>query len=237
MASLTAGLATLPFALYHFGLSANYSILANLIAVPITSFWLMPLVVISFILYPFHLEFLSLNLMKFGIKFIVDIAEKIANLPHSSTAFMKISDINLLLITAGMIILCLLLTRLRYLGILLILIAILLQANRKRADIFIDYQDKIVAFIDKNNNLIFPLKYPSPFKKQLLLNQLGLTENTIITNKLHEQIKCNKKFCFFSKDPYYIILNQENLTISIFKNSKLIENIKRSSTAKLISIK
>ena len=236
LASLTAGLATLPFAIYHFGLSANYSMLANLLAVPITSFWLMPLVVVSFILYPFHLESLSLNLMKYGIKLIIEIANKIASLPQSSTAFMKITDINLLLISAGMVILCLLLTKLRYIGIALILIALTLQASKKRPDIFIDYEDKIAAFIDENNKLIFITKTLSPFKKQLLLNQLGLTDHAIVNNNHSKLIDCDKEFCYFNKSHYSVILNKIDLTMLIYKNSQLIKIISRSSKTKLISL-
>ncbi len=134
-----------------------------------------------------------------------------------------------------MVILCLLLTKLRYIGIALILIALALQVSKKRADIFIDYDDKIVAFINRNNKLIFVTKPPSPFKKQLLLNQLGLTDQDIFNNN-SKLINCNKDFCYFNKNHYSIILNKIDLTISIYKNFKLIKIISGSSKTKLISL-
>ena len=42
MTSLVASLATTPYALYHFNRFAAYGLIANLIAVPLTSIWVMP---------------------------------------------------------------------------------------------------------------------------------------------------------------------------------------------------
>ena len=112
----------MPFALYHFNQSSNYSILANLLAVPITSFWLMPCVVIAFLLYPFHLEILALYPMKFGIELMLNIAHYISNLPYSVTAFAKMSDLNLLIIVIGMVWFCIWHTRIRFIGMILILL-------------------------------------------------------------------------------------------------------------------
>ncbi|MDF2767165.1 MAG: Conserved menbrane protein of unknown function, partial [Rhodospirillales bacterium] len=53
LTSLVAGAATAPFAAYHFHRLADYGVLANMIAVPITGFWVMPLAVLAFALMPF----------------------------------------------------------------------------------------------------------------------------------------------------------------------------------------
>src|SRR6185369_4590160 len=42
IASLVAGLATTPYAAYHFHRIAPYGVLANLLAMPIVSIWVMP---------------------------------------------------------------------------------------------------------------------------------------------------------------------------------------------------
>ena len=43
LASLVAGLATTPYAAYHFHRLAPYGVLANLLAMPIVSIWVMPM--------------------------------------------------------------------------------------------------------------------------------------------------------------------------------------------------
>ena len=41
--TLVAGTASAPFAVYHFGRFVNYGVVANLVAVPLTTVWVMPL--------------------------------------------------------------------------------------------------------------------------------------------------------------------------------------------------
>jgi competence protein ComEC len=49
LASLVAGLATTPFAAYHFHRIAPYGVLANLLAMPVVSAWVMPIETIGII--------------------------------------------------------------------------------------------------------------------------------------------------------------------------------------------
>ena len=55
-ASLVAGLGSSLFAAYHFNRVADYALIANLLAAPLVDFWIMPLVVVAFILMPLGLE-------------------------------------------------------------------------------------------------------------------------------------------------------------------------------------
>ena len=57
--SFIAGLATLPFALFHFDRLSSYGVFANAIAVPLTAFWIMPTAALSLLLMPFGLEGLA----------------------------------------------------------------------------------------------------------------------------------------------------------------------------------
>jgi len=42
LTSLIATAATAPYAIYHFNRMSDYSLVANLLAVPLTSVWIMP---------------------------------------------------------------------------------------------------------------------------------------------------------------------------------------------------
>ncbi len=227
IASLVAGLSTLPFALYHFGLSSNYSILANLLAVPITSFWLMPCVVASFLLYPLHLETISLKIMKYGIDLVIKISNFVANLPYSVKAMMKISDCNLLLMVTGFLLLCVMRTKLRLTGILFILVSVILYINQKTPDLFIDWEKNIVGIIDrKNDQIIFLGKQLSSFKKQLVMNQIGITKSVKLSQSNLENINCNSNICTYIKD---------QTTIKINKHLKLIELITQNNKNYIIT--
>lgn len=234
LASLVAGLATSPFAIYHFSQSSNYSILANLLAVPITSFWLMPCVIITFFLYPLNLEYLSLNLMKIGIDLMLKIASYIANLNHSVSLFAKITDINLLIIAFGMLWLCIWISKIRFIGIIIIIIGIISQSFTKRADIFIDWNDKIIAVLDKNNNLIFLTKALNRFKKQLLINQLGVKSTFNLEEYNSKEISCSKQICLFNKNDYQVEINLKLPEINIYKHGVLERSIAKKTGVELI---
>ena len=77
LTTLVAGLATAPFAIYHFNRFALYGLAANLIAVPIMALWIMPWAVISFLLMPFGLELLALTPMLWGVQAVIDTAQTV----------------------------------------------------------------------------------------------------------------------------------------------------------------
>ena len=73
--SLLAGLATGLFAAYHFHRVAPFGLLANLLAVPVFSFIVMPSGFLGMVLMPFGYEALAFKLMAWGIEAVVAIAD------------------------------------------------------------------------------------------------------------------------------------------------------------------
>jgi competence protein ComEC len=220
--SLVAGLATAPFALYHFGQSSNYSILANLLAVPITSFWLMPCVVLTFLLYPFHLEFISLYLMKPGINLMLNISHHVAKLPYAVSSFAKISDLNLLIITLGFLWFCLWRSKIRFIGVAVILVGIILQSVLAKPDIFIDRDNKTIAVLDEQDRLIFLSKPLVKFKKQLLMNYLGAKTALKYPQGKSDQIDCQNNICIFRKSDYSAEISLDTMQINVIEGNKNI---------------
>lgn len=82
--SVIATAATLPFGLYHFQQVQCYGILANMIAVPLTSFWVMPLGMLACLLMPFGLEAWPLDAMGWGLDGILSTADLVAGLPGAA---------------------------------------------------------------------------------------------------------------------------------------------------------
>ncbi|MEM7506002.1 MAG: ComEC/Rec2 family competence protein [Pseudomonadota bacterium] len=79
--SLLAGLATAPFAAFHFNRMAPYGLPANLAAVPVMGLWVAPSAVASGLLAPFGLEGWGLRAMGAGIDWILIVAHWTADLP------------------------------------------------------------------------------------------------------------------------------------------------------------
>ncbi|MDE0254009.1 MAG: ComEC/Rec2 family competence protein [Rhodospirillaceae bacterium] len=80
-ASLIAGAATGPFALFHFHRLAMYGLAANLAAVPIVSFFVLPMGLLALFAMPFGLEAGPLWLMARGIDLMLWVAHGVAGLP------------------------------------------------------------------------------------------------------------------------------------------------------------
>jgi len=66
LASTVAGLATAPFAIYHFDRAPGYSLLANLLASPVVGTIIMPAACLAVALMPFGLEFWPLQVNGLG---------------------------------------------------------------------------------------------------------------------------------------------------------------------------
>jgi competence protein ComEC len=80
LTTLIAGTATGLFALYHFQQYALYGLLANIIAVPLLAFVVMPVTVLSYFLMPLGLENFTLPLAEWGVSWILATAYWVAGM-------------------------------------------------------------------------------------------------------------------------------------------------------------
>jgi competence protein ComEC len=81
LTTVVCTVATAPFTIYHFNRFAVYSVAANVVAVPITGFWVMPWGIVSCLLMPLRLEAWGLVPMGWGIDAIAWIARQVTAWP------------------------------------------------------------------------------------------------------------------------------------------------------------
>jgi competence protein ComEC len=86
LSTIIATIATAPFAAFHFGRLPTYGIVANLVAVPLMGFWIMPLGLLSLFLMPFGLDEPLLKLMGLGIDAVLWSAATASSWPGASVA-------------------------------------------------------------------------------------------------------------------------------------------------------
>jgi competence protein ComEC len=79
--SLVGSLATMPFALFHFGRATPYALLGNLIAMPVMGFWVMPAAALSVMLMPFGAEQGALAWLGQGIGVMTAMGRWVSGLP------------------------------------------------------------------------------------------------------------------------------------------------------------
>ena len=81
LVSLVAGLATTPYAAYHFHRLAPYGVLANLLAMPVVSVWVMPMGILGARRDAVRLRRRFWRLMGEGIDWMIAVALWVASLP------------------------------------------------------------------------------------------------------------------------------------------------------------
>src|SRR4051794_1986681 len=81
LASFVAGLATTPYAAFHFHRVTPYGVLANLLAMPVVSVLVMPAGLLGLLAMPFGFDGVFWRLMEFGIDWIIAVAQWVAALP------------------------------------------------------------------------------------------------------------------------------------------------------------
>ena len=159
VATLIGGFATAPFVAYHFHQFSQYSLIANLLCIPINDFIIMPLVVFTLFLMilPFDLYAVTLWPMKYSITVMLFIVDKIAVLPYASLYTNAVNSTTLIFVTITLLMLCMFTSRLKVLAIIPLVISVLIS-NPKLPDIMISKENKIFAIHTADNRMIVPQK-------------------------------------------------------------------------------
>lgn len=116
LVSLVAGLATTPYAAYHFHRLAPYGVIANLLAMPVVSAWVMPMGILGVLTMPFGFDAVFWQAMGVGLQWMMSVALWVAQLPGAVGHIHAFGTGPLLLATAGLLLVCLLRTPLRWSG-------------------------------------------------------------------------------------------------------------------------
>ncbi len=146
MTSLVAGLATLPFAVFHFDRLSVHGVFANAIAVPLTAFWIMPMAALTLLSMPFGLESPFLQAMGWGCDVLLWVAHWVADWPGAIAVVPAMPGLALPAVAIGLLWLGMARGRWRALGAAVVLAAILSAWMVPRADILIAPSGKLVAF-------------------------------------------------------------------------------------------
>ena len=145
LTSLLAGLATTPYAAFHFHRLAPYGLIANVLAMPAISFVIMPMAVLGVLLIPFGYDALAWKAMGWGIDVMLAIAHWVAALPGAEGRIPAFSAGALLLATAAFLLLAIPISRLKLLSAPLFAAALYLALHTPKPDIFIDAEAHTVA--------------------------------------------------------------------------------------------
>jgi competence protein ComEC len=143
--SLAAGCATMPYVGYHFHRLGPYGVVANVLAMPIVSILVMPAGLLAIVAIPFGLDGPLWRLMGLGIEWMTSVAQFVAGLPGAVGRIVAFGAGPLLLCTAGLLLLCLLRSHLRWCGTAIIAVAASWAFRAPVPDVYIGNRGDVVA--------------------------------------------------------------------------------------------
>ena len=153
LASLVAGFATTPYAAFHFHRVTSYGVLANLAAMPVVSALVMPAGLLGLVAMPFGFDGVFWTIMGVGIDWMIGVTRWVAALPGAIGRVPAFGVGPLIVASAGIILLCLLRTPLRWSGAAVLLIAAVLAARVPSPDILISADGRNVGVRGQDGRL------------------------------------------------------------------------------------
>src|SRR5712664_1158674 len=137
LASLVAGLATTPYAAFHFHRVTPYGVLANLAAMPVVSAMVMPAGLLGLLAMPFGFDGVFWGIMGLGIDWMIVVTQWVAALPGAIGRMAAFGIGPLIAASAGIVLLGLLRTPLRWSGAAALVLAVVWALAVPQPDILI----------------------------------------------------------------------------------------------------
>lgn len=180
--TILASIATIPLVIHHFHIVSNYVILSNLLIVPLVSFVIMPIGVLSIFLSIFEWDVFLYSIMGLFINLIIKITSIISNLPGSVWYFGHIETYQLFLYLFGFFWLVIWRNMVRYWGIFLMIIAfILMIINPKKETLT---SGDVKAYINEEGRLEIVGENLSKFQIDYITHYFGEKEGIYKNQKL-----------------------------------------------------
>lgn len=211
MTSVIAGTATGIFAAYHFQRVAVFGLLGNLLAMPIASIITMPSAIVATLLIPIGLDSYAYAIMNWSIDQIIWVSDFVASISPSGTVG-AMSPNTLMFLSIGIILFCVMRSKLRFLGLLFLFPAFLAQQNLPMPVMVISEDSCQMAVITEDGGLAVNRKRPNSF----ILKQW---ESAYKSTQVHKPDTSNGFVC---KEEGYCVYN--NLINSFKKKILYIDN-------------
>lgn len=173
LATVIATLATTPFAVYHFNRLAWFGLLANLIAVPVTALWIMPLALMTLLLMPFGLEGPVVFLMGLGIALLLWVAETVAGWPGAISLLPSITPFGLGLLVMGGLWLIIWRRRWRWLGLPFVLAGWSTFALHSPPQILVSQEARLIGLLGPDGSYYFNRTRGGRFVRESWLEDQG----------------------------------------------------------------
>ena len=200
VSSLIAGLATLPYVIYHFNYFSIAGVFANLLAIPITTFLIMPLGLFYIILGVINLEYCVSWMIESAVRLLLYIVQYISGMNKLVLLFHAFSSTSILIITFGFLFLCFWNGNLRFCGLILVAYGFFVGFNYVTPDIMINQHNVVVKELDNKLYAINQKARLTSFINLTWAKQNGQREMLKHPLRNNQFLSCKKdEGCIYSK--------------------------------------
>lgn len=206
LTTLVASLATAPFGIYHFNRLAWFGIVANLIAVPLTSIAVMPAAVLVFLLLPFGLEAWALGIMNLGNEFVVAIARSVASWPRAASAWPAMPDWGFVATIGGGVWLCLWTRRWRLLGVPAVVIGMASAWIEPIPDVLASADGRVLAARDDHGGLAMRSVPGAQLVQETWLRRSGLATASEWPRGDGAVLGCTRDLCWVERPGHRVAI-------------------------------
>ena len=207
--SLIAGFATWPIALAYFHSSANYAVLSNMLAVPLASFWVMPLGVIGLLLMPVGLGQPFFIAMGWGIEKLLLITDRVALLPGAVTYQGILPDLFLVAVIGVIFLLALGWAMARWTLLAAGMVAVSIFLVRPPPDMLLSPIDAVLAF-RKNDTMLLSGARATSYRAKRWQKAIAATQTyTMRQAQKSGLIDCDAGGCLVAIRQWHIALPEQ----------------------------
>ena len=202
--------------------------MANVLAIPLTSFLVMPLGFLALFLMPFGLEKYALLGMGKGIFGLEKIAEFVANLDFSQFLSPQISNLGVFLAIFGLLIVCLAKSWLRLIGIAIFALSFVTIFNNQKPKILFDAKQRFFAIYNQEDGLIFSKDLNPSKSRDIWMKKMNEKNFKSLISHPKKTVSCNEKRCVIQEKQKILVLLKRNKISEICQNNfDVIVNLTR----------
>lgn len=173
--SLITSMATIPYSVYHFDRLAAFSVVTNLIAVPVTALWVMPWAIVTYLLLPFGLEAVSLEPMGWGLHAVIWSAKTVVSWPGSVAILPAMPVWGLIAVSLGLLWACLWQRRWRWLGAAPVALGLLSVALVRQPDVIVSGDGALFAVRAADGRMVVSPVRGNDFDVETIMKRAGQT--------------------------------------------------------------
>lgn len=225
--SLIATAATTPFTIFHFQTFSFYGVFANMLAIPLTTLWIQPCLLLIYLAAPLGLANIFIDGAGWGTAQLIALAQTVAQWPYSQIPFPPMPSWSFGTLLLGGLWLCLWKTAWRYIGLAAIIVGCLYPLFVTRPHIYISDDKPVWAVSLRDRRLAVYGKRKEDFTTGQWLQHHGTKDAVYLNRKSMEdaaleELSCDEEFCAYrppvsSSAPLVIFLHNEATQATVDK--------------------